>query len=337
VSKCVESADGSHTAWDTCFGAVGPASADTCSPGDDSNCNGIPNQGCDFTPPALVWSLPADGDTGVRAEATITLAFSEPMDREATEQAVALASGVELSFQWNEPGTVLTVAPLAMFEYAEGPFAEFHSLRALEHSLAVGVGAQDLAGNALLGPAMIEFSTLRRIHQSLGLISAEGAYWVTAIGPTSGPCMGDQIWVGYRADHTVGMATFDIAPLPTGVNEIETALLVAHHTTTVGDPIAVFGNLGVEHMSLETGLESVAALDANALRPLGTLSKSAAPGQRSLDVTAALAEDYELRRDREDESEYRFTFPLLESDPEDSHYVTLTCSMFVLETTYLIP
>lgn len=37
---------GSDGTWDECLGAVGPAEADTCEPGDDSNCNGTINEGC---------------------------------------------------------------------------------------------------------------------------------------------------------------------------------------------------------------------------------------------------------------------------------------------------
>jgi hypothetical protein len=32
--------------WGACAGAVGPAAADTCEPGNDANCNGTPNEGC---------------------------------------------------------------------------------------------------------------------------------------------------------------------------------------------------------------------------------------------------------------------------------------------------
>jgi hypothetical protein len=43
---CNASAAGSSTSWGPRVGSVGPASADSCDPGDDSNCNGIPNEGC---------------------------------------------------------------------------------------------------------------------------------------------------------------------------------------------------------------------------------------------------------------------------------------------------
>ena len=44
---CILSADKTSTAWSTtCVGQVLPAAADTCSRGNDANCNGVPNEGC---------------------------------------------------------------------------------------------------------------------------------------------------------------------------------------------------------------------------------------------------------------------------------------------------
>jgi hypothetical protein len=34
------------TAWSECEGAVGPGEADSCTPGDDTDCDGTPNEGC---------------------------------------------------------------------------------------------------------------------------------------------------------------------------------------------------------------------------------------------------------------------------------------------------
>lgn len=44
---CILSADKASTTWGTtCVGQVLPAAADTCSSGNDANCNGVPNEGC---------------------------------------------------------------------------------------------------------------------------------------------------------------------------------------------------------------------------------------------------------------------------------------------------
>jgi hypothetical protein len=46
TQSCVVSSDKTSSTWGTCTGAVGPASADTCTAGDDSNCDGTANEGC---------------------------------------------------------------------------------------------------------------------------------------------------------------------------------------------------------------------------------------------------------------------------------------------------
>jgi len=43
---CTAGAGNSTTAWGACGGSVGPAASDTCQAGDDSNCNGVKNEGC---------------------------------------------------------------------------------------------------------------------------------------------------------------------------------------------------------------------------------------------------------------------------------------------------
>jgi hypothetical protein len=43
---CILSEDKTTSDWGGCSGSVGPASADTCDPGNDDNCNGDLNEGC---------------------------------------------------------------------------------------------------------------------------------------------------------------------------------------------------------------------------------------------------------------------------------------------------
>lgn len=47
--NCNLSADKSSTSWGSCTGMVLPAASDTCVPGNDANCNGKQNEGCDCT------------------------------------------------------------------------------------------------------------------------------------------------------------------------------------------------------------------------------------------------------------------------------------------------
>jgi len=43
---CAAGAGNATAAWGACAGSVGPAASDTCQAGDDSNCNGVKNEGC---------------------------------------------------------------------------------------------------------------------------------------------------------------------------------------------------------------------------------------------------------------------------------------------------
>ena len=43
---CLGGPANATSSWGACVGSVGPAAADMCSPGDDSNCNGVKNEGC---------------------------------------------------------------------------------------------------------------------------------------------------------------------------------------------------------------------------------------------------------------------------------------------------
>jgi hypothetical protein len=47
---CVAGANGGPNVFGPCTGAVGPQAADTCTPGDDANCNGRINEGCPAAP-----------------------------------------------------------------------------------------------------------------------------------------------------------------------------------------------------------------------------------------------------------------------------------------------
>lgn len=343
TAECVVSDDLTRAEWSDCVGAVGPLGGDLCSvPGDDSNCNGIPNQGCDFTPPVVASSLPEDGATGVRADSTVVVAFNEPMDRANTEAAITLSSGTAW-YAWNATSTVLTITPFAPFAYAEGSFDSLASLRAFEYSLTIGASATDVAGNALLVPVEVEFATLRRVTQTLALSGPDGAYIITRFSEGSAspwPCQEDITWVGHQPFYSVTIATFDLRPLPSEIAQFEVVRLVAEQAGIHGDPFAFSGPVDVEHIFVTSDIgtvNAIATLEAESLRELGTLSAAPAAGVRVLEVVPALEEDYERRIQRDNQSGFRILTHLVEPGPSSPQYVDFVCSRFALETTYLIP
>jgi hypothetical protein len=50
TQACIAGSGNASSTLGPCQGDVGPKAADTCTPGDDANCNGIPNEGCPVTP-----------------------------------------------------------------------------------------------------------------------------------------------------------------------------------------------------------------------------------------------------------------------------------------------
>jgi hypothetical protein len=70
--SCVIAADKTSSTWGACSGAVGPAAADTCVKGDDSNCNGAANEGCACVSTDAPRSCAAAGALGNCAAGTQT-------------------------------------------------------------------------------------------------------------------------------------------------------------------------------------------------------------------------------------------------------------------------
>ncbi len=70
--SCVIAADKASSTWGACSGAVGPAAADSCVKGDDSNCNGTANEGCACVSTDVPRSCAAAGALGNCAKGTQT-------------------------------------------------------------------------------------------------------------------------------------------------------------------------------------------------------------------------------------------------------------------------
>ena len=105
----------------------------------------------DSTPPAVASVSPGDGQVGVARTTGVSVTFSEPMDKSATEAAFALvrrSDGAQVAgtSSWSE--NTLTFRPAAPLE------------QATDYAAKVGVGARDAAGNALAVEKAWSFRTL---------------------------------------------------------------------------------------------------------------------------------------------------------------------------------
>jgi hypothetical protein len=173
--------------------------------------------------PLVVQISPTDGQTGVRADARLVITFSEPMNASATEAAFSSTDLPAHSYSWDATGQVLTVTPTGGLAYATGTDL---SVSARSYSFVIGTGAADRAGNKLAQPFLAQFSTFRRLDfsaaASAGLSGSLSDNGDVAIGDgfVYTNCLGTTYDSEARA-----FLTFDIAPLPPGISEFESATL----------------------------------------------------------------------------------------------------------------
>ncbi|MGE0193453.1 MAG: hypothetical protein AB7T63_15595 [Planctomycetota bacterium] len=103
----------------------------------------------------------------------------------------------------------------------------------------------------------------------------------------------------------VALLSFSLQDLPSGA-EVESATLGIHQLDeTFGTPYADLGVVVVDSVDLGAGVDGADAASAALIPLLGTLSTSVAPGERTLDVTAAVLADVAALRTR---SEFRIRF-----------------------------
>jgi hypothetical protein len=147
------------TAYNLTVGA-GATDTDGLSMVGPFNLNFTTGAGPDVTSPTVVTFTPSNGATSQGPYQTITIQFSEPMDTVATEPAITITPStahapnnvaISLTYSWNAPtNDTVTINPITNENW----------LFARSHTIAVGSGAKDVAGNALSGaPVTSGFTT----------------------------------------------------------------------------------------------------------------------------------------------------------------------------------
>lgn len=101
----------------------------------------------DTTPPAVQSTNPANNATGVAVSSTISVTFSEPMSKSATQSAFQISPAKSGSFSWNGAGTVMTFTPISALTSSQN------------YTVTIGTGATDLAGNPLQSAHNWTFTT----------------------------------------------------------------------------------------------------------------------------------------------------------------------------------
>jgi hypothetical protein len=297
----------------------------------------------DKVAPTIVSVSPADGATGVRKDVSISIVFSEPMDRDKTQAAYSSADlqATAVAFSWSPDDMVLTIDPRADLVYV----ADAIPLAAAAKKYAFGLAttATDRAGNGLSSAFTSSFSTSREVSQTL-----PAAYlWYLTGDSTAGiradPCGQYQLYVGdLEIDglFEAGVFQFDLSGLAPGIQAFTEATLRARQNAVIGTPFGTnqLGNITLEHTNFDpVVLNSILAAP---LRMLGVFSNDATPGPRSLDVLVAVTEDHQNRVMRSYRSQYRLAFTRRSNGNQIQDAVEFRCAQGArpeLAIKYLIP
>jgi YVTN family beta-propeller protein len=111
----------------------------------------------DTVKPRVVSVTPAAGDTNVTVNTTITVRFSEPMDKTTAQGSLSLIPPVAFSgFAW-QGDTLMTAALAETLSFSR------------QYQVTISTGAQDLAGNGLATADTLSFKTVRGIYASCSI------------------------------------------------------------------------------------------------------------------------------------------------------------------------
>jgi hypothetical protein len=241
--------------------------------------------------------MPANNSSGISRDATISIAFSERMNQQATEAAFASADIPSRTFDWDSSGTILTVTPVGGLTYATGTNT---GVAARKYSFSMTTSATDLAGNHLQVAAAVTFSTLRKITTQAGAVTQMSGN-VAATGET----IVDDRWASTgcdMAEENRSFITFDLSGLPAGVTGLDGAELALIDNTTA-PPFTPGVTVSVAHVVFSATGPSLFGLQSDFV---GNLSRNGNTSRLGNDALRdAVWADYVNRSTRGNRSQYR--------------------------------
>ncbi len=136
----------------------------------------------DVTPPHVLNTIPADGETGVARDPVLSISFDDAMDGPSTESAISLAnaSGPEQylvsigDFRWDGANHTVSFQSSASLDWSR------------TYRVAVGPGARDDAGLALETTFSFSFRTAPWSARVIGRVADEGITVAGAIVTLAG-------------------------------------------------------------------------------------------------------------------------------------------------------
>lgn len=289
----------------------------------------------DVTAPSVVSSSPADGEAGVRADASVVIVFSEPMDAASVEGTLDTRSLGDVTLSWNAAGDTLTITPVAGLAYAEGIGVDPSIVTPEQYQVVIGTAALDRAGNPITGGYQAVFTTLKMLETTFELDQA-----LTGTTTAAGGLVGDvddPIAAGDSAQDVPhrGLFTFDLATLPEDAVEVIAATFTTRQIGVIGTPYVDLGAaLQLEHVSFSEF--DGAAYDA---APHAAMGEFAEAGQVTIEVdtTAAVEDDRANRATRGDRSQYRLRFEVGSDGDATVDAAFLSRDLAELTVTYLHP
>ncbi|MCU0606589.1 MAG: Ig-like domain-containing protein [Candidatus Edwardsbacteria bacterium] len=167
----------------------------------------------DTIPPAIVSSTPADGATGVAANATVSILFSEPIRSSTFAYTVSPDPG-GLSAGWSADSTTVTIG------HAAFSYSTVYTVRV--------TAAQDTAGLPLAGVDSFRFVTVA--------VGDTVAPYIAATDPADGAAavaLGATVSIQFSEPMLTAPFSYTISPNPGGVTEAwsadSTSLTIGHN------------------------------------------------------------------------------------------------------------
>jgi len=297
--------------------------------------------------PFIVDVAPTDGAVGVSADSAITLHFSEPMDRSATEaayQSENLPSSA-VTFEWNEDSTELTVVPLEPLAYDVGEDPALVQARRINYF--VSASAASAGGSRLAQPYEFSFSLLRQIaftvfavqdRELSGNFRSNDTYGAGVCAENAvNMCVGD-VRVNGESEQYRGFISFVLSELPESALSVS-AVLGLEISSTSGNPFAGLGGLLLEHARFAT--IDLDAFGADSVSELGLIADAGGTGTRvSADVSEAVLSDLssdEMVASGQGLSQYRLRFEDETDNDAQSDAIVSAWDTQTLDVSYLLP
>jgi hypothetical protein len=214
----------------------------------------------DTTQPTILGVTPTYGAIGVAQTATITVTFSEPIDKASAQTAFAITSPTGFNtgvFDWNPAGTEMTFNPDTDFPY--GTTVEWR----------VSTAAKDLSANTLESGVTASFRVIRVNTVTIDFdpytsgSASSPDYWRNHVVYNTEP-VGD--WEANRQDRL--LIGFKLDALPEDLTRIISSRLKWYITGRRGDSFRDLGRLVLERVYIG---EAIALSDTESTNPIAKI------------------------------------------------------------------